>query len=307
MIMGKINIFFLKYIGFFIWVLLIKSSKFFKNDRKYLEALFFFKMGYKLNLENPQKFCEKLQWLKLYNRKPEYTKMVDKVLVKQWVSEKIGSQYVIRNLGVYEKVEDIDFNKLPSRFVLKCNHNSRVGLCICKDKTRLNIKKVKRELQNGLNENHYLKTREWPYKNVQRRIIAEEYMEEEGLSSLNDYKVMCFGGKAKLIELHRGRYTSSHTQEFYDCDWNKTDISQSGSGSISNDVIPRPSFLEEMIELSECLSNGIPHVRVDWYYVNGHLFFGEMTFFDGAGFDPMDKEQDELLLGSWIDLTNIKQ
>lgn len=287
----------------FVYILLIKLSNYFHNDEAYLRILFYFKMGYRLNLANPKTFCEKLQWLKLYNRVPEYTTMVDKVEVKKWVTNKIGSKYVIPTLGVYKNVDEVDFTQLPNQFVLKCNHNSRVGMCICKDKTQLDIYKVRKELKKGLKENHFMKTREWPYKNVKRKILAEKYMEEDGCTSLHDYKVMCFNGKARLIELHRGRFTDCHTQEFYDCNWNKTNISQSGSGSISNEIIPPPTFLKELLELSEKLAKGIPHVRVDWYYVNNQLYFGEMTFFDGAGFDPMDKKEDELMIGSWIDIT----
>lgn len=290
----------------FIYILLIKMCNLFHDDEAYLRKLFYFKMGYNLNLANPRTFCEKLQWLKLHNRIPVYTMMVDKVEVKKWVANKIGSEYVIPTIGVYENVDDVDFDQLPNQFVLKCNHNSRVGMCICKDKTQLNINKVKKELEKGLKENHYMKTREWPYKNVRRKILVEKYMEEEGCPSLHDYKVMCFNGKAKLIELHRGRFTDYHIQEFYDCNWNKTNISQSGSGCISNEVIPPPSFLKELLELSEILAEGIPHVRVDWYYVKKQLYFGEMTFFDGAGFDPMDKKEDELMLGSWINIACCK-
>lgn len=282
--------------------LLIKTSWMFRNDEQYLKLLYRLSVGHKLNLEKPETYCEKLQWLKLYNKHDVYTRMVDKVTVKDWVSEKIGSEYIIPTIAVYNNTDEIDFEKLPNQFVLKCNHNSKVGLCICKDKFSFNIQRAIKELKRGLSENHYMKTREWPYKNVPRRILAEKYMEEEGASFLHDYKVMCFNGEAKLIEYHAGRFSGGHTQDFYDTKWNKTTITQGHNGSPCDYIEKKPALLEEMIRLSEVLSADIPHVRVDWYIVKEHLYFGEMTFFDSAGFMPMDKKSDELLLGSWIKL-----
>ena len=254
-----------------------------------------------MDWNNPQTYNEKLQWLKLYNRKPEYSILVDKVRVKEWVESIIGKEYIIPNLGVWESVEDIEFQKLPNRFVLKCNHNSGLGMYICNDKKKMNIDEVKKDLKRGLAENYVLQNREWPYKNVPRKILAEEYLEDPVSSSLNDYKVMCFGGKVKLIEVHMGRNTDHHTQDFYDENWEKTSITQGQYGATSDIVLEKPSLFTKMKELSEKLSAGIPHVRVDWYIVNNRLYFGEMTFFDGSGFVPFDRFEDDLLLGSWID------
>ena len=273
-------------------------------DEMYLKLEYKFHVGKRLNLKNPQTFNEKLQWLKLNDRKAIYTIMVDKVEARDYIAERIGEQYLIPLIGVWENPDDIDFDSLPDQFVLKCNHNSGKGMCICKDKSKINIDKVKQELKEGLAENYYLHGREWPYKDVPRRIIGEQYMVDESGNGLKDYKVLCFNGEPKLIELHMGRFTNHQTQDFYDTNWNKTTISQSGLScyQITNDVFPRPAVLEEMLRLSRTLSEGILHIRVDWYIVNGKLYFGELTFFDGAGFDPFDNPADDLMLGSWITL-----
>lgn len=272
------------------------------SDELFLKWMFRLRQGYPLNLVSPKTYSEKIQWLKLYNRKPEYTTLVDKVKVKDWVAGKIGSEYIIPTLGVYKKAEDIDFNELPDQFVLKCNHNSGEGMFICKDKSSMDETAVRNNLNKGLAENLYMKYREWPYKNVERRIIAEKYMKDSITPTLNDYKIMCFDGKVKLIELHQGRFTEKHTQDFYDRDWNKTSIAQGSYGETSKEVVDRPALLDKMIELSEILATDIPHVRVDWYIVDGKLYFGEMTLFDGAGLDPWDRYEDDLLMGSWLTL-----
>lgn len=270
-------------------------------DREYLERRFRAELGKSLDLDNPRTFNEKLQWLKLYNRKPEYTMMVDKYKVREYIARTLGEEYLIPLLGVWDDPDEIDFDALPNQFVLKCNHNSGLGMCICKDKSKLDIPKVKAELRKGLKENYYIRHREWPYKDVQRKIIAEKYLTNDGdESELSDYKVLCFNGKAKLIEIHRGRFSKYHTQDFYDTEWNKTAFEQPGI-SLSDENMERPPFADKMLELSEKLAEGIPHVRIDWYYTGGGLKFGEITFYDGAGFDGFIDNQDEII-GSWITL-----
>ena len=275
-------------------------------DKIYLSIKFHDRLGYWMDWKNPQTYNEKLQWLKLYTRRPEYTIMVDKEKVTDWVAERIGEEYIIPTLGVWKKAEEVDFNSLPQKFVIKCNHNSGTGMYICKDKSKMDEEIVHKGLKRGLRENYILQNREWPYKNVPRRILAEQYLEEPEKKAPEDYKVMCFDGKVKLIELHEGRFTDNHTQAFYDRDWNMTQITQGKYGKVATKTIARPSLLEEMIKLSEILAKDIPHVRVDWYIVNNHLFFGEMTFFDGSGFEPFDKFEDDQLLGSWITLPDHK-
>ena len=258
-------------------------------------------MGTPLHLDAPQTFNEKLQWLKLYDRKPEYTMMVDKYRVREYIAQKIGAEYLIPLLGVWDSPDEIDFAALPEQFVLKCNHNSGLGMCICKDKSTLDLRKVRRELRKGLRQDYYLPGREWPYKDVPRKIIAEKYMvDTDGGDELSDYKVLCFNGVPKLIEVHKGRFGNQHTQDFYDANWDKTAFNQPDMPT-SDEVMVKPVFMDEMLALSQVLSQGIPHVRVDWYYANHRLFFGELTFFDGSGFDPFDGEQD-LEIGSWLAL-----
>ena len=185
--------------------------------------------------------------------------------------------------------------------MLKCNHNSGLGMCICKDKSTLNLRRVRRDLQKGLRQDYYLPGREWPYKDVPRKIIAEKYMvDTDGGDELSDYKVLCFNGVPKLVEVHKGRFGNQHTQDFYDANWDKTAFNQPDMPT-SDEVMVKPVFMDEMLALSQVLSQGIPHVRVDWYYANHRLFFGELTFFDGSGFDPFDGEQD-LEIGSWLAL-----
>lgn len=268
-------------------------------DEEYLKRKFKACMGKELNLENPQTFNEKLQWLKLYDRKPEYTMMVDKVKVRDYIAETIGEEYLIPLLGVWEDPEDIDFDALPNQFVLKCNHNSGLGMCICKDKTKLDIPKVKRELKKGLAQDYYLTGREWPYKDVPRRIIAEKYMVDESGTELKDYKVMCFNSVPRIIQLHRGRF-GDHTLDFYDSVWKRVNFTwDCPQSEISWD---RPYFLDEMLKLSEKLSLGIPELRVDWYFAEKHLYFGELTFSPTSGFSGMTPEQWDYTLGSWIEL-----
>ena len=171
-------------------------------------------MGKRLDLKNPKTFNEKLQWLKLYNRKPEYTMMVDKYLVRDYIKETLGEQYLIPLLGVWDDPDDIDFDALPDRFVLKCNHNSGKGMYICRDKSKMDVEKVKKELKAGLEQNYYLNGREWPYKDVPRKIIAEQYMEDEQTAELRDYKFFCFDGEVKAIFIATDRQTPGEEVKF---------------------------------------------------------------------------------------------
>lgn len=273
-------------------------------DEEFLKKKFQAIFGYPLDLSNPRTFNEKLQWLKLYDRKPEYTTYVDKYLVREYIKHIIGEEYLVPLLGVWEDPEEIDFRSLPNQFVLKCNHNSGLGMCICKQKANLKINKVISNLYSGLAQDYYLVNREWPYKNVPRKVICEKYLVDESGDGLRDYKVLCFNGKAQYIEFHQGRFTDHQTQDFYTCDWKLTDISQSGFAAVSakKEAVPAPSTLHDMIRLSEIIAKELIHVRIDWYSVNGRLYFGEITFFDGSGFDKFDKMDYDLELGRMIDI-----
>lgn len=272
------------------------------SDKMYIKIQYRSITGRKLNLNNPVRYNEKLQWLKLYDHKPEYTDYVDKIKVKSIISKSIGEKYIIPTIGVWDNVDDIDFDKLPDQFVIKCNHDSH-SVCICKNKLEFDIQKTKEKLSKALKRNMFYYGREWPYKNISPQILAEKYMEDES-GGLQDYKVLCFDGIPKLIQLHSGRFTDGYTQDFYDVDWNLQPFNQRGE---QNSKIPqnKPVFLEEMLELSAKLSKNIPHVRVDWYYANDQLYFGELTFFDAAGYDEFVPDEYNNIIGDWIKLPMI--
>ena len=277
-------------------------------DKLYLKWYFYVKLGYKLDLKKPVTFNQKLQWLKLHDKQPSYTKMVDKVAVKEYVAEKIGDKYIIPTIGVWDRFEDIDFSSLPKQFVLKTSHGGgNVGVYICRDKSHLDIISLRNRFKKAMKQNIYLYYKEWAYKNVPHRLFAEQYLQEDSSGELHDYKVLCFDGIPKLIELHSGRNNGqTHTQDFYTTEWKKTGISQGGYSAVSAVEHEKPSCLSEMLQLSAVLSKGITHCRVDWFVVKEKLFFGEITFFDGGGFCGFDKYEDDVLLGSWINLKSLK-
>lgn len=275
-------------------------------DKQYLKLYYFGHMHKKLNLKNPKTFNEKLQWLKLYDRKPEYTMMVDKYEVKKYIAEQIGEEYVIPTLGVWDSPEDIDFDSLPEKFALKCNHNSGLGMYICKDKTKMNVEKVKKELWRGIKQNYYWSGREWPYKNVKPRIIAEQYMEDSETAELRDYKIFCFNGVAKAMFVATERQKSGEEVkfDFFDMDFKHLCLKQ---GHPNADVCPvKPKLLDEMKRLAEKLSYNIPHVRVDFYEVNGRVYFGEFTFYHFSGVVPFNPEEWDYKFGEWIELPTKK-
>lgn len=274
-----------------------RLSHLIKSDKKYYTWQYRLITGRKLDIDHPVRYNEKLQWLKLYDRKPIYTAMVDKLAVKKFVTERIGDQYVVPLLGVWERPEDIDFDSLPQKFVLKATHGGGgLDVIICKDKDKLDRPRVVQKLNRSL-QTDYWRMREWPYKNVPRRIIAEQYLDDKS-GDLYDYKVMCFSGRPELIQVHRGRFTHQ-TQDIFDTDWNKMKISQPGY-PYTEDHIDRPALLSEMLSLSSVLADGVPQIRVDWYIADGKLYFGELTFFDGAGFSFWEPEEWELKLGDMI-------
>lgn len=274
-------------------------------DREYLEKKFYAMLGYSLDLTNPQTFNEKLQWLKLYDRKPNYTMMVDKYKVREYIKEKLGEEYLIPLLGVWDNAEDINFDKLPNRFVLKCNHNSGLGMYICKDKSKLTekqIKVIRKNLTKGLQQDYYLTGREWPYKDVPRKIIAEKYMEDE-TGQLRDYKFYCFNGEPKIIMINSDREIEKTKADYFDMDFNWIDLKWGYEHAL---VKPsKPINFEKMKELAVVLSKNIPELRVDFYEVNNKIYFGELTFFGGSGFDKIEPKEWDKKIGDWIDYTNL--
>lgn len=276
-------------------------------DRLYLKWLFRLKMGYKLNLDNPQTFNEKLQWLKLYNRRPEYTKMVDKFAVKEYVAKIIGEEYIIPTLGVWDKFEDIDFDALPNQFVLKTTHGGGGGgVVICRDKSKFDVQAAKIKLNKSLKQCIYKSLKEWPYKDVPRRIIAEKYMvdkvtEDNPYGDLIDYKFYCFNGCVKVCMLATERFSETGVCfDYFDREFNHYPFSQGGPNSKKS--IERPELLDEMIDIATKLSAGMPHVRVDLYCVDKRIYFGELTLFDSSGFAEFNPAKWDYTFGCWIEL-----
>lgn len=277
--------------------LMNKNFFFFLPDKLYLKLKFKLIMGKTLNLDNPQTFNEKLQWLKLYDRNPEYTKMVDKAEVKEYVGKIIGHDKIIKTLGVYDCFEEIDFTKLPNQFVLKPTHASG-NVFICKDKTKIDIKKLKKTTKKWLRRNYYKIHREWPYKNVKPKLIIEEYM--KGINSgLNDYKFFMFNGKLAYYIICSDREKSVKFT-FFDKDNNFINVTQDGCNN-DHDV-KKPNNFNEMIILAEKLSKDICHVRVDFYEINDKIYFGELTFFDSAGFGKFEPEEWDYRFGKMLKL-----
>lgn len=271
------------------------------EDKKYLEKKFRVKLGYELDLSNPHTYNEKLQWLKLYDHRDEYTMMVDKYEVKSYVADTIGKEYVIPTIGVWEKPEDIDFAVLPDQFVLKVTHDSG-GLVICKDKSRLNKDAVIKKLKDSLDRNYYLIHREWPYKNVHRRILCETYMEDDETSELRDYKFFCFDGIPKALFIAQDRQKEGEETKFDFFDMKFTHLPFTNGHPNANPLPSKPHNFELMKTLAIKLSKGIPHVRVDFYEVNGQVYFGELTFSHWSGFVPFDPFEWDEKFGSWINL-----
>lgn len=277
------------------------------SDELYLKCLYRGRMGKKLNLENPKTFNEKLQWLKLYDRRLEHTMMADKYLVRDYIAQVLGEEYLIPLLGVWENPDEIDFDKLPDRFVLKCNHNSGVGMCICKDKSKLDIDKVRRDLRKGLSQDYYLVHREWPYKNIPRKIICEQYMEDSSQKdSLTDYKFFCFNGVADCVMVCLDRFSGDTKFYFFDKNWKLKRLNIRGKNAPEGFTIPKPSCMDEMFRIAEKLSTGLPFSRIDLYECNGKVYFGEITFFPDSGFDANLLPETDQYFGEMIDLSLVK-
>ena len=272
------------------------------SDKKHIELYYKYSMGKKLNLKTPQTFNEKLNWLKLYDRNPLYTTLVDKYAVKPWVSERIGEQYIIPTLGVWNSFDDIVFDKLPKQFVLKTTHGGgNTGVVICKDKSTFNIEEAKRKIERSMKTSGYDKHREWPYKNVPRRIIAEQFISpSSGEDDLPDYKFFCFDGQVKALFIATDRSSGDVKFDFFDADFNHLDLYQ--RHPMSNKPISKPASFEEMKSIAACLSRGLPEARVDLYNVNGKVYFGEITFFHHAGVVPFHPDKWDYIFGSWITL-----
>lgn len=271
------------------------------SDEAYLKRTFKACLGYVPDLENPRTFNEKLQWLKLHDRKDIYTTMVDKYEAKKYVGHVIGEKYVIPTLGVWDHFDDIDFSKLPMSFVLKCTHDSG-SVVLVRDKNHWDKDAAKKLLERGLSRNYYWSGREWPYKNVKPRILAEEMVDMNPV----DYKWICLKGEPEVLCMCMDRQKGDLTFNYYDMNFNLLPF-EWVHPNIKTGGVKRPENFDEMKKLAQKLSKGIPEVRVDFYDINGQVYFGELTFYHQSGFAPFSPEEWDLKLGQLLDLTDIKR
>lgn len=274
-------------------------------DRIYLQIVYFKHFRRFINFNNPKTFNEKIQWLKLNYRNEEYTKLVDKYRVKQYITKLIGKEYVIPTLGVWNNVDDIDFKSLPEKFVLKCNNDSG-GIVICKNKKDFDEAKAKSFLKERLKNNGYWYGREWPYKNVKPCIIAEKYMEDSISKDIKDYKFFCFNGSMEFFDIDIDRFIE-HRANYYDRNGNFLPFGKTYCPPDYTKKIEMPKNLDKMIELAETISHNTVLSRIDFYEIDGQVYFGEITFYPGSGFSPFTDEKWDYKLGDMIDLPNIKK
>lgn len=271
-------------------------------DKLYIKLTYRAMVGKKLNLENPQTFNEKLQWLKLYDRNPLYHKLVDKYEVREHIKELVGEEHLVPLLGVWNSFDEINFDDLPNQFVLKCTHDSG-GHVICTDKNSFNIKYTKQIINSFMKRNYYNLWREWPYKNVKPRVICEKYLELNIGESLIDYKIYCFGGRPHFIAVYFNTLLdiSKRSANLFDLEWNLMKERRVYPNKLPNPV-PRPKKLDQMIKMAKTLSKGLPHVRVDLYYVEEKIYVGELTFYTSAGLGKFYPEEYNFELGNLIKL-----
>lgn len=271
-------------------------------DELYLRIMYRCQTGKHLNLNNPVTFNEKLQWLKLNYRKNIFTEMVDKYQARSYIARIVGDEYLIPLLGVWNSVDEIDWSVLPDQFVLKCTHDCE-GISICTDKLSYDIEHEKNILQKAMARNFYYQGREWPYKNVKPRIIAEKYMTDEGEDQLTDYKVFNFDGEPYIIQVDFDRF-KGHKRQFFDAKWNKLNVSFHFESDASKEI-PKPKCFDEMLRLSKTLSKGFPHLRTDFYVIGDRLYVGELTFFHGTGMGKWTPDSYDKVLGKQLRLPEV--
>ena len=271
------------------------------SDRAYIKMRYRAVFGKKLNLKDPKTYNEKLNWLKLNDHNPEYCKLVDKYTVREHIKNTIGEEYLIPTFGIWDRFEDIDFNKLPDKFVLKCTHDSG-SVVLCRDKKQFDVNAARKKLTKKLKSGLYWYSREWPYKSLKPRIIAEQYMEDEKTSELRDYKFFCFGGDVKALFIASERQVKGEEVkfDFFDENFNYLNVRQVHPNAKTTPE--KPEKFEEMKALAKKLAAGFSHVRVDFYEVNGKVYFGELTFYHFAGLGPFDPEEWDLTMGNWLKL-----
>lgn len=270
-------------------------------DRFFLKIQYKSVFGRRLDLKEPKTFTEKLNWLKLYDRNPEYCKIVDKYEVRKYIAQQLGEEYLIPLLGVWDRVEDIDFDKLPEQFVLKCTHDSG-SVVLCSGKNCFDYNAAKIKLAAKLKSNLFWHGREWPYKDLKPRIIAEQYMENEDGEDLIDYKFFCFNGKPEFVYVSQGLSNHETARLCYMwLDWTPTPFRRTDF-DLFETLPPRPKRFDQMLEAAKLLSRDYPFARVDFYEINGQLYFGEITFYPGAGFTAFEPEEWDYKLGKLLEI-----
>lgn len=280
---------------------ILKKAKYalrFLPDEMYIQLYYFLHFKHFCNLKNPKTYNEKLNWLKLYDHRSEYPGMVDKYEAKKYVAQIIGDEYIIPTLGVWNSFDEIDFDKLPNQFVLKCTHDSE-GIVIVNDKKTMDMEATKNKLTAALDLNFYYIGREWPYKSIRPRIIAEQYMEDHVDGELRDFKFFCFDGVPKVMFVASDRSKGDVKFDYFDLNFNHLDIKQKYPNA---GIIRKPITFDKMVELSGRLSKGYPHIRVDFYEVDGKLYFGELTLYHFSGFMPFQPEKWDEIFGEWLNL-----
>lgn len=265
----------------------LRNNLRFIPDEEFIRMCFKANLHYKLDLDHPRTFNEKLQWCKLHYHNPVLTTLVDKYDVRSFVRERIGDEYLVPLYGVYDSVEEIDIDELPEKFVLKCTHDSQSTI-VCTDKSRFDFEVAKKRLRTALQRNWYWQGREWAYKDITPRVVAEAYLDEPGRQTPTDYKFYCFDGKAALVQTDADRFTAHDMQYFTPCWEQRGDINHEVSKRTPTE---KPKNYGLMLEIAEKLASGLPHVRVDLYNITGKPYFGEMTFYTGGGFDPFYAEE----------------
>ena len=272
------------------------------SDERYLKTRYRLIFRKPLDLNNPVSYSEKLQWLKLYYHRPEFTAMADKVKVKQYVAERIGEEYVVPLLGVWDKPEHIEWEKLPKKFVLKTNHDGgNYGVVICRNIETFDKKKAIKRLRKSLKRDTFLLGREWPYKNIERKVFAEQYIEDDAVDDLPEYKFFCFDGKAKMVNVVTERQSPSGVKfDYFDEHFNHLDLKNEYPHAAKP---PKKSeSFDLMKSLAEEMSVGIPDVRVDFFEAGGRVYFSEFTFFNGGGLVVFQPQEYDYTLGQYIQL-----
>lgn len=269
-------------------------------DKVYLSLIYAIRMKKIMNWNNPKSFSEKLQWMKVYDHNPLYTKLVDKYEMKEYVDQMIGPGHTVPTLGIWESVNEVDFSKLPERFVIKGTHDSG-SVIICKDRSTFDEKRTRTKLQNSLDTNLYYLSREWPYKHVPHRIIAEEYMESKDKSTLTEYKLFCFDGEVKMVLVCKGlAHSNQRTNDF--CDLNLDRYPFTSLFPNSQGDLKKPEQYDELLQYASVLSKGLPEVRVDAYVFDDKIYFGELTFFHNSGIRRFEPDEWDYKIGEWVKL-----